>query len=96
MKILVLDKTPAGVTSEQIKPHLEAELRKIWSLYESNVIREMYFRGDKPGAVFILESKDLPEARAVIDSLPFVEHGLADFELIPLVNFPHIARLFAK
>ncbi len=56
-------------------------------LYQAGFIREAYQRQDRAGAVMMLESSSVEEARAQINSLPLVESGLTEFELIPLLPF---------
>ena len=60
------------------------------------MIRELYFRQDRPEAVLILECADVEEAAASLATLPFVEAGLITFEIIPLAPYPGFARLFAE
>jgi hypothetical protein len=56
----------------------------------------MYFRQDKTDAVLILECVDAAEAREVLNSLPLVREKLIDFEIIPLIAYPGLERLFAE
>jgi muconolactone delta-isomerase len=94
MKILALEVEVEGVSPERFEPHLRAEARRAWELYQSGVIREIYFRADHSEAVLILECKDIQEAGQVLETLPLVEEGLIRFDVIPLVPYPGFARLF--
>lgn len=96
MKILALEVEVEGIEPEQFSPHLEAEARRVWELYQSGMIRELYFRGDRSEAVLILECADTSEAQHVLESLPLVQAGLIRFDVIPLVPYPGFARLFEK
>ena len=96
MKILALEKDVPNVTAGQFPPHLQAEARRVWELYKSGIIREMYFRQEKTDAVLILECADAAEAREVLNTLPLIREKLIDFEIIPLVPYPGLERLFAK
>jgi muconolactone delta-isomerase len=96
MKILALEKELPGVTAEQFRPHLQAEAARVWELYQAGVFRELYFRGDWPGAVLVLECDDTEEAQTVLNSLPLVQAGLITFDIIPLVPYPGFSRLFVK
>ena len=51
MKILALE--VEGASAEQFKPYLEAEARRAWDLYQSGVIREIFFRADRSEAILI-------------------------------------------
>jgi muconolactone delta-isomerase len=94
MKILAMEIETEGVKPEQYAPHLKAEARRVWELYQSGTIRELYFRADRSEAVLILECADGNEAQQVIESLPLVQAGLITFDIIPLVPYPGFARLF--
>jgi muconolactone delta-isomerase len=95
MKILAMEKEIVGVTDDQFTPALlQQEAKRAWELYQKGVIRELYFRQDKPEAILILECKDLNEASSMIDTLPLVKYGLISFELVPLIPYPGFARLF--
>jgi hypothetical protein len=54
------------------------------------------FTQDRDEAVLILERDSVREARAVLNTLPLVQQGLIDFEIIPLTAYPGFARLFAQ
>ena len=96
MKILAMEIETAGVKPEQYGPHLKAEARRVWELYQKGLIRELYFRADRSEAVLILECADVEAARQTLESLPLVQAGLIRFEVIPLVPYPGFARLFAE
>ena len=96
MKILAMEIETEGVRPEQYRPHLKAEARRVWELYQSGAIRELYFRADRSEAVLILECTDGNEARQILESLPLVQAGLITFDVIPLIPYPGFARLFGE
>jgi muconolactone delta-isomerase len=96
MKILAMEIETAGVEPEQFGPHLKAEARRVWELYQKGPIRELYFRADRSEAVLILECVDVDEAQQTLASLPLVQAGLIHFEVIPLAPYPGFARLFGE
>jgi hypothetical protein len=96
MKILAMEKEVPGIAVEQFTPHLRAEALRVWELNKAEVIREIYFRKDRPAAVLILECANVEEARKVLDTLPLVKAGLITFEIIPLAPYPGYARLFTE
>ena len=51
MKILAIERELPGATAEAFRPHLKAEARRVWELYQTGVIRELYFRADEHVAV---------------------------------------------
>ncbi len=94
MKILALERELPGVSIEQFKRHAKSEAARAWELYQAGVLRELYFRADQRTAVLILECKDLEDARQILSTLPFVEAGLIEFEIIPLAPYDGFERLF--
>jgi len=94
MKILAMEIETQGAKPGQYTPHLKAEAGRVWELYQSGTIRELYFRADRSEAVLILECADVNEAQQTLQSLPLVQAGLITFEVIPLVPYPGFARLF--
>ncbi len=95
MKILAIEKELPGSAPETFRAHARPEAARAWDLYQAGVIRELYFCADRSIAVLVLECPSVEEARFVLSSLPFVQHGLIDFDLYPLVAYPGFARLFA-
>jgi len=96
VKILAIEQEISGTTAAQFRPYLEAESRRAWELYQSGVLREMYFRADQTTAVLVLECASVEEAQEVLATLPLVREGLIVFEVIPLRPYPGFARLFAS
>ena len=96
MKILAMEVEEPGVEPEGHAPHLQAEARRVWELYQNGTIRELYFRADRPEAVLILECEDAEEGVQILDTLPLVQAGLIHFEVIPPVPYPGFGRLFGK
>ena len=96
MKILAIEKETPGVAEERFEPLLKSEATRAWELYQSGVIREMYFRADRDEATLVLECADTHEAETILGTLPLVEAGLISFDLIPLKAYPGFARLFGN
>jgi hypothetical protein len=96
MKILAMEIETPGSEDEDFRPHLAPEARRAWELHQSGVIRELYFRQDRHTAILVLECAGLAEARQALESLPLVQAGLIEFELIPLIPYDGFARLFTQ
>ena len=94
MRILALERELPGAPADDFKRLGKAEAARAWELYQAGVIREIYFRQDRPEAVLILECADANEAIAALATLPFVQAGLIAFDIIPLAPYPGFARLF--
>lgn len=95
MRILVLDVPKAGVTFEDYLPHLLEETKHAWELYKSDVIREIYFRQDRPGVAVIVEADSVEQAKDACSQFPLVKAGLIDFDYIPLANYAMWDSLFS-
>jgi muconolactone delta-isomerase len=96
MKILAMEKEIPGITPGQFQAHLAAEAARVWELYQSGQIRELYFRQDRSEAILILECVSVEEADQMLASLPLVKAGLINFDVIPLVPYSGFSRLFSR
>jgi hypothetical protein len=73
-----------GVIPEQIMKIMPAEIRATIPLYLDGKIQQWYMRGDGRGVIFIMNCKDVEEARALIESLPLSKANLVDGQFIPV------------
>jgi hypothetical protein len=96
MKVLVTLQPTEGIKPEDLRAHVVEENRVVWELYKADVIREMYFRGDGRGAIFVLESTSIDAAKEAFSQLPIVRDGLLIAEFIPLNPFTQLEYAFAK
>jgi hypothetical protein len=80
--VMVILTVKANVTREQVMAVMPAEIRETVQLYLNGKIREWYSRGDGRGAVFLLDTKDVAEARAIMEGLPLGKEKLVDEEFI--------------
>ena len=95
MKFLALEVESPNLVSSDFEPYLRGEAKHVWELQQQGIIREAYFRADRHTAVLVLECDDLAQARDITASFPLVRQGLIHFEIIPLVPYSGLARLFA-
>ena len=93
--VLVLLTAKPGVTRDQIRKFMPAEIRATVRLYLDGAIQQWYARGDGRGAVFILNCKDVSEAEAVIDRLPLSGEHLLDHQFIPIGPLAPLGALVA-
>jgi hypothetical protein len=63
-------------------------------MYKDGVIRDIYFRQDRPGVAIIAEAESVEAAKAVLADFPLAKAGLIGWEVIPLGPF-HWEPLFA-
>lgn len=94
MKILAIEREAPETTPQHFRPYLEAEAAQVYTLYQAEVIRELYFHATQHTAILILECPDVETAQQRLSSLPLVQAGLICFDLIPLAPYPGFARLF--
>ena len=82
--VLTILSPKAGVTVEQIMKIMPAEIRATGPLYLDGKIQQWFTRGDGRGVIFLLDCKDVAEARALIESLPLSKENLVDEQFIPV------------
>ena len=73
-----------GVIPGQIMKVMPAEIRATVPLYLDGKIQQWYMRGDGRGVIFIMNCKDVDEARALIERLPLSQANLVDGQFIPV------------
>ncbi len=94
--VLAILTVKEGITREQIMAVMPDEVRQTVQLYLNGMIREWYSRGDGRGAVFLLDTRDVAEAHAIMDALPLGKFQLMDHEYIPVGPLMPLRLLTAK
>src|SRR5689334_17896196 len=82
--VFALLKARPGVTRDRVMAIMPAEIRATVQLYLHGKIREWYAREDGRGGVFLLNTRDVAEAQAIMESLPLAKENLLDHEYIPV------------
>ena len=82
--VLTIYSPKPGVTPEQIMKIMPAEIRATVPLYLDGEIQQWFMRADGRGVIFILNCKDVAEARALIENLPLSKENLMDEQFIPV------------
>ena len=68
---------------------LEAEAQRVRELYASGVLRQIWRRGDVPGAILLFEAANVEEVREAAASLPLAARGMLEIIVeAPLVPYP--------
>ena len=80
--VVVILTVKAGITREQVMAVMPAEIRETVQLYLNGKIREWYSRADSRGVVFLLNIRDVAEAKAIMEGLPLAKEDLVDHEYI--------------
>lgn len=87
MRLLCLDIPQPGASREKLQPYLLEGVRHGWQLYKSGMVRDIYFRQDRPGVAIIAESDSVDSARQALAEFPLAKVGLIGWEIIPLGPF---------
>jgi muconolactone delta-isomerase len=68
---------------------MAGEGERVKALYASGVLRQIWKRGDVPGASILWEASGEEEVRAAIASLPIFQAGMLELvALVPLEPYP--------
>lgn len=87
MKILAIDRILPTASEENLRGVVVRDALYTWILYTKDVVREAYFRKDRPGSVLVLECPNVEEAKALLATFPMVKAGVVEFDVIPLGHF---------
>jgi hypothetical protein len=82
--VLTILSPKPGVTAEQVMKIMPDEIRATVPLYLDGKIQQWFTRGDGRGVIFLLNCKDVAEARALIENLPLSKENLMDEQFIPV------------
>ena len=84
MKVFALGLFAKPLTDEQRKRILPKEVPDTLRLYLDGKIDQFWFREDKPGVIFLMNSESADQAKATIQTLPLAANGFLEFEFIPV------------
>ena len=75
---------------EAFTPDLAArESQRVRQLYASGILRQIWKRGDTPGAVILWEANSEADVLAALASLPIYQAGMLEIQsLVPLEPYP--------
>lgn len=80
---------PEAFTAELVA----REGRRVKELYAAGLLRQIWRRGDTPGAVILWEAGSEAQIREAIDSLPIAQAGMLELvALVPLEPYPVFAQ----
>jgi muconolactone delta-isomerase len=71
-------------TAQQFDDVLEAEAERARTLFALGDFRQIWSRGDVPGAVILLEAPSFADAEEMIESLPLKQREMMDVTIVPL------------
>ncbi len=68
------------------------ETQRVKALYASGILRQVWKRGDTPGAAILWEAASEAEVRAALESLPIFQAGMLAIEtVVPLEPYAGFA-----
>lgn len=71
---------------------LTAETARVKELYAAGLLRQIWKRGDTPGAAILWEAASEAEVREAIASLPLAKAGMLEVvAFVPLAPYPGFA-----
>jgi hypothetical protein len=82
--VLVIQTAKPGVTFQEVRAVMPAEIRATVQLYLDGQIREWYSRGDGKGVVLLVNASTEDEARAIVETLPLAKEQLIDEQYVPI------------
>ncbi|NDZ17563.1 hypothetical protein C7T35_23085 [Variovorax sp. WS11] len=82
MQFLVHTGRSNDAGADVIANGLAAEVARVRALYASGGMRQIWHRGDRPGAVLLLECDDIDAASSLLETLPLVVAGAVIVESI--------------
>ncbi len=85
---IISRRTTEGLTDDQVMPVVKKEIKAAKGFYQEGFIRQIWHRGDEPGAVLLLEADSLETAKEKLSALPMVKAGMLETEMIiPLTPY---------
>lgn len=94
--VIVILTVKEGVTRDQVMAVMPAEIRQTAQLYLNGKVREWYSRADGRGTVFLLDSRDVTEAHALMEGLPLAKQNLIDHDYIAVGPLMPLRLLMAN
>jgi hypothetical protein len=74
-------------TDAEFAALVDAEIAQARTLYADGFIRQIWHRGDVPGACILLEADSLEHACERLHTLPLIRAGMLDVSIVPLVPY---------
>lgn len=92
MKVMAIATKTAAWTPEQFEELIPQEAPHTLQLYLDGKIEQFWLR-EKVGPIFLMNVESLDDAKATLNTLPFVSEGLHTYELLPVAPLAPLGRL---
>jgi hypothetical protein len=84
MKVFAMGSFAKPITDEERQQIMRKEVPDTLKLYLEGKIEQFWFREDKPGVIFLMNTESLDQAKSIIHELPLASNGFLGFEFIPV------------
>jgi hypothetical protein len=84
MKVFAIGTFAKPITDEERQQIMPKEVPDTLKLYLEGKIEQFWFREDKPGVIFLMNTESVEEAKATVHELPLAAGGFLGFEFIPV------------
>ena len=95
MQFLAIARLSEETSPTEVLPYVKPEAEKVWDYYAADIVRSIHYIADMSGVVLMLEAASLEAAKSLIAALPMAQHGLLNFEILPLKPYTGLNTLFA-
>lgn len=83
MKVFAIGSFAKPIVEEERRRIMQKEVPDTLRLYLDGTIEQFWFREDKPGVIFLMNTGSVDQAQASIQKLPLAADGFLAFEFIP-------------
>ena len=84
MKVFAIGSFAKPIKDEERQQIMKKEVPDTLKLYLEGKIEQFWFREDKPGVIFLMNTESVDQAKATIQALPLAANGFLGFEFIPV------------
>ena len=71
---------------------IDQEVAQARALYADGALRQLWTRGDVPGACLLIEANSEEHARQILNTLPLYRAEMIEFSIIPLKPYVGFTR----
>lgn len=84
MQFLSISQKRSGVSDDSFASLRDEETQQARALYLAGHLRQVWHRGDVPGACLVWEADSEEQVRGLLSTLPFAQAGLLEITIVPL------------
>jgi len=84
MKVFAIGSFAKPLSDEERRQIMPNEASDTLKLYLEGLIEQFWFREDKPGVIFLMNTESLDQAKNTMQALPLGANGFLHFDFIPV------------